>query len=236
MSAATMHRRAGLLRYAAIQFVVLTTVAMQAYGGGKLLDRSAPGYDPFGNFLSDLGATRAWSGQPNHVAAALFSIALGTLGIAFMAFAGAWSSFAFAQRRARGVGIASRVCGTLSGAAFLGVAVTPVNLALDLHNALVVAAFALLLGYAATLSYVSALNGASRTWRLVTATYLVLVGGYVAVVVLGVRAGITSPRGLWILVASQKAIAYASMLYVLYLTTAARGQLPIMASRRSATG
>ena len=63
-----------------------------------------------------------------------------------------------------------------------------------------------------------------------------LVGGYVAVVVLGVRAGITSPRGLWILVASQKAIAYASMLYVLYLTTAARGQLPIMASRRSATG
>ena len=227
MTAARVRRRAGLLRYAAIQFVVLTTVAMQVYAGGKLLDRSAPGYDLFGNFLSDLGATRAWSGHPNHVAAVLFSVALGTLGITFMAFAGSWSSFAFAHGRARGVGIASRVFGTTSGAAFVGVAVTPVNLALDLHNAFVVAAFALLLGYAATLTYVFARNGASRTWLVVSAVYLVLVGGYVAVVVVAIRTGITSARGLWILVASQKAIAYASMLYVLYLASATRSQLAV---------
>ena len=231
MTLASARRRAGLLRYAALQFVVLVTLAMQAYPGGKLLDRGAPGYDLFGNFLSDLGATRAWSGHSNLTAAVLFAIALGTVGLALAAFAGAWSAFAFARGRARAAGIASRVFGTAAGAAFVGVACAPVNLALDLHNTLVVAAFVSLLGYAATLTYAFARNGAPRAWLVASAAYLALMGAYVAVVVIAVRTGVTHPRGLWLLVASQKAIVAASMIYVVYLTSAARDQL----ARRPAT-
>src|SRR5439155_11545077 len=125
------------------QFVVLTAIAMQLYPGG---------YRFFMNFLSELGATRTWEGEPNHGGAVLFAIALGTLGIAMVAFAGAWRDFAFAKGRARVFGIAGQLFGTLSGGAFLAVAATPVNLALDVHNGMVVAAFGLLLGYVACLT------------------------------------------------------------------------------------
>ena len=71
-------KRAWFLRYAALQFVVLTAVAMHFY---------ADGYHFTTNFFSELGMTTTWWGRPNHVSAALFSIALATLGIAFIAFA-----------------------------------------------------------------------------------------------------------------------------------------------------
>ncbi len=106
--------------YAALQFVVLTAIAMVVYGDGYRFSH---------NFLSELGATTTWSGTPNHAAAVLFGIALAGLGSAFVAFAGAWRAFAFARGRARGAGIASQLFGTASGTAFVAVAVTPVNLA-----------------------------------------------------------------------------------------------------------
>src|SRR5438045_2679159 len=121
-------RRGDVLLFAALQFVVLTTIAMAIYPGGYRFTE---------NFLSELGATRTWTGEPNHAGTVLFGIALGTLGVAAIGFAGAWRDFAFARGRARAVGLAGQLFGTASGEAFLAVAVTPVNLALDLHNTLV---------------------------------------------------------------------------------------------------
>jgi len=211
--AAIAHRRAAVLLYAAIQFVALTAIAIRVYAGG---------YDFFANFLSELGATYTWSGQPNHAAAALFSIALGTLGAAFVAFASAWRAFAFAHGRARAVGIAGQLFGTTSGIAFVAVAVTPVNLALDLHNAFVIAAFSLLLGYAASMTIVWSRNGATKAQLAACVAYVLLVCAYAAAVVVAVRSGVGTEHGRRILVVSQKIIAYASMLYIMYLTIAIR--------------
>jgi hypothetical protein len=168
-------KRAWFLLYAALQFVVLTTIAMHFY---------ADGYRFTGNFLSELGMTTTWWGRENHTAALLFSLALGTLGVAFIAFA------------TTETGRAARICGTLSGAAFLAVACVPVNLAMDVHNTLVVAAFAFLLGYAV----------ARRS-----------IGYALAVVVYGIVTA-TSLHDRYTLVVAQKAIAYASMLYIGYVT------------------
>lgn len=222
---ASTRRRAAFLLYAAVQFVALTAIAMHVYAGGKLADPWAKGYDFSGNFLSELGATRSWAGQSNTPSAALFTIALGSLGLALVAFSGTWRAFAFDRGRARAAGIASQVLGTASGAAFFAVAVTPVNLALHAHNTFVVAAFGLLLGYSAALTLVWAKNGATRVQLLASGSYVVLVCVYVAVVVYAVSHGAGSARGLEILVLSQKAIAYASMLYVVYLTVATRQRL-----------
>lgn len=227
MHAIRAHRRATLLLGAAIQFVVLTALAMVAYAGGTTADPRSPGYAFTGNFLSDLGATQAWSGAPNHASSILFGIALGGLGIAFIAFAGAWRAFAFERGRAAAVGIGAQLFGTASGAAFLGVAVTPVNRALDLHNALVLAAFGLLLGYAACLTLVWWRNGASRGRLVASVAYLLVVCGYVASVAVAVRAGVWTEHGRILMVVSQKAIAGASMLYVAYLTLATRRQLQL---------
>lgn len=225
MTPASARRRGAVLFYASCQFVVLTAAAMASYPGGTLLDWRTSGYQFFGNFLSDLGATRAWSGRPNGVAAVLFAIALATLGTAFIFFARTWRAFAFAHRRARVAGLAGELFGIASGAAFLAVAATPVDRAISTHNAFVIAAFGLLLGYAASLTIVWSRNGASAAQRAACIGYLVLVAAYVVSVGVAVRMGVTSPRGVWLMVASQKVIAYASMAYVAYLTLAIRRQL-----------
>jgi hypothetical protein len=216
VSPATARWRAGLLLYAAIQFVALTAIAMALY---------AEPYDLAGNFLSELGATRTWSGAPNHASAALFAIALGTLGLATIGFAGAWRAFAFGRGRARAVGWAAHGLGAASGAAFVAIAVAPVNLAVDLHNAFVIAAFGLLFGYVCAMTLLWWRNGASRVQLATSVAYVVLVGVYFAVVAVAVRTGVTTAHGKMLLVVSQKAVAAASMVYVGYLTVATRRQL-----------
>jgi hypothetical protein len=216
--------RAAFLLYAAIQFVVLTAIAMQLYAGGTAWDPASSGYAFAHNFFSDLGATHAWSGHANHASAALFAIALVTLGVAFIAFAGTWRVFAFERARARAAGIAAQVAGTLSGASFIAVAAAPIDISMRLHNTFVVAAFGLLLGYAAFLTVLLWRNGATRALLAAGIVYVVLVTVYVALVVYAVRGGVASERGFELMVVSQKVMAYSSMVFVMFLTTTTRRQ------------
>ena len=208
--------------WAAIQFVVLTSIAMHVYAGGTIWNPWAPGYTFDGNFLSELGSTRAWSGHDNHASMILFSLALATLGIAFIAFAGAWRGFAFARRRGVALGIASQLFGTLSGLCFVAVSVTPVNLALQAHNLFVVAAFGLLLGYAVCTTLVWWRNGIGRAELAASLVYVVFVLCYVGIVVYAVRHGTWTEREHRWLVVSQKIMAYGSMLYIAFVTVRVR--------------
>jgi len=210
-------RRAAVLRYAALQFLVLVPVAMRLFAGGTYWYRTSPPYEPTGNFLSDLGMTHAWSGQANHASSAVFFLALASVGAALIAFAWAWRGFAHAHGRATFAGRASAVLGTGSGLAFVGVACTPFDLALMWHNAFVLAAFGLLLGYVVALATVMARNGATRAQNAVNASYVVVVLGYVALIFFGPH--LDTRRGFEIQVVGQKLMAAASMLHVIGLTT-----------------
>jgi len=218
---ANAHRRAGFLRYAALQFVALVAAAMVLYPGGTWFDNGAASYQLAHNFLSDLGATHAFSGHANHASQVLFAIALVTLGGALVAFAWAWREFAFAHGRARAAGIASSIAGTASGTAFAGVAIAPVDVVLHLHNGLVIAAFGLLLAYVACLTFVMWRNRAGNLW--LDLGYLALVCAYFAIVMFGPR--FESERGFETQVVAQKVIVCASMLYIAYITTAVRQAL-----------
>ncbi|MEO8548902.1 MAG: hypothetical protein ABI678_02990 [Kofleriaceae bacterium] len=217
------YRLAGLLRYAALQFLVLTPVAMTLYAGGTWFDPGTLHYRFTENFLSDLGMTHAFSGRSNTAAAVVFSIALATIGLALVAFAWTWRSFAFGLRRARWVGHASAVLGTLSGLCFTGVACTPFDLALDAHNTFVIAAFGLLMLYVATITIVMWRNGIAGARFAANFAYLALVAGYVVLVLTGPR--MTTPHGHTVQVIGQKVVAYGSMLHVLYLATSTRRAL-----------
>ena len=223
MTATTAHRRAGFLLYGAIQFIVLTACAMAVYAGGTAYDPSTSSYQLAHNFLSDLGATHAFSGRSNYLSSALFLVALASLGAGLIGFSWTWRGFAFRLGRAAGAGRASRVLGTASGAAFIGIALTPWNLALDLHNALVVAAFSLLLGYVACLTILMWRNQVARARLAASLGYLVVILGYVALVVLGPRLG--TERGYMIQATAQKIVAYGSMLYIIHLATTTRHAL-----------
>lgn len=217
-----VRRRAGFLLWASVQFVVLTAIAMQVYAGGTIWNPWAPGYTFAGDFLSDLGATRAWSGHDNHASMVLFALALATLGIAFIVFAGAWRGFAFARRRGVALGIAGQLFGTLSGVCFVAVSVTPVNLALQAHNLFVVAAFGLLLGYTVCTTLVWWRNGAGRVELVTSLVYVVFVLCYVGVVAYAVRHGTWTEHEHRMLVLAQKVMAYGSMLYISFITLRVR--------------
>jgi len=212
------YRRAGFLRYAAVQFVVLIAAAMIAYPGGTWLDPSTRRYLLTRNFLSDLGATHAFGGEPNHVSQALFSIAMVTLGCALVAFAWTWRAFAYRLGKARAAGIASSLFGTASGVAFAAIPAAPIDLTVPIHNSIVIAAFGALLGYAISLTIVM---GHNRVGRFVTnLVYLVLVFSYFVLVLYGFQ--MHSERGFELLVISQKLIACVSMIHIVYLTTIVR--------------
>ena len=216
-------RRAGWLLYAALQFIVLTACAMATYTGGTWFDPATTRYELTGNFLSDLGTTHAFSGHTNYVSSVLFLIALSTIGAAIIGFAWAWRGFAFGLGRARVAGIASQVLGTASGLAFIGIAVTPWDLALAAHNRFVVAAFSLLLGYVVCLTIAMWRNGIARVRVAVNLAYLALVLGYVAIILFGPR--LDTPSGHLVQVTAQKLVAYGSMLHIIYLTITTRRAL-----------
>jgi hypothetical protein len=205
--------RATLLLYGALQFVALTTIAMLLYPDG---------YRFAHNFFSDLGGTHTWSGAPNRASMVLFSIALGSLGVAFVLFAGAWRGFAFARGRARWLGITAQLFGTVSGLAFVAVAFTPVDLALAYHNGFVLTAFGALLAYAAALVAFWWRNGASVAQRAAGGAYVLIVCAYVALVAVAVSQGVTTERAWVAMVVAQKVVAYVSMLYIAYIAVVVR--------------
>ncbi|CAN5913657.1 hypothetical protein BH11MYX3_BH11MYX3_17110 [soil metagenome] len=215
-----LYRRAGLLRYAAIQFVVLVGAAMAVYAGGSYWHADETGYGLTRNFLSDLGMTRAWSGHANHASAVLFGIALASVGVTLIVFSWTWRRFASMHGRARLAGRMSVAFGTASGISFTGIACTPFDVALHWHNSFVFAAFSLLLGYVVTLAIVMTKNGATRVQNAVNIGYIVLVLGYVALIFFGPRLG--TEHGHRIQVIGQKLIALGSMAHVIVLTTLLR--------------
>jgi hypothetical protein len=225
MTTASARLRAGFLRYTALQFVVLIAAAMWLYAGGTHLDPAAGGYQMGENFLSDLGLTHAWSGRANAPAAVLFGLALGGFGVGFVAFAGSWRGFAFARGRARGLGITAQLLGTAAGSAFIGVAVTPMDLQLDLHNLLVTTAFGLLLLYAIAITLVWWRNGGPRTVIAASVAYVLAVAAYIAVGVVIASHGWVTDHERTILVIAQKLVTAVSIAFVVYATTAVRRQL-----------
>jgi hypothetical membrane protein len=217
------YRLAGLLRYVALQFIVLSVCAMAAYAGGTWWDPGEPHYRFTGNFLSDLGMTHAFSGRANYVSCALFAVALFSVGTTLVAFVWTWREVACARGRARWAGHVSAIVGTLSGLAFIGVALTPFDIALNAHNTLVIAAFSLLPLYVAAFTFLMWRNGIDRARVAANLGYLVLVAGYMGLVLFGPR--LSSPHGHTTQVIGQKIIAYGSMLHVLYLATTTRKAL-----------
>jgi hypothetical protein len=83
-------------------------MAMLLYPGGTIRDPSTSGYSFFQNFLSDLGRTVAWGGQPNYRSAFLFVTSFVILALAlagsFVVFIRLFSSSRNARYSARTAG------------------------------------------------------------------------------------------------------------------------------------
>lgn len=202
-------RAATALIFAAAQFVALTVVAMVVYDGGSGHDASAPGYSLVHNFFSDLGMTVTYSGARNGFASVLFTYALAAVGVALACFGLAVRRLAGRSTGGRVAPALGAVAAAVSGAAYVGIAATPHDLAGGAHSRFVDLAFGFLLVFVVALLVVEVRAGWPRRWTVANAAYLGLLAVYVYILFWGPSTETTS--GLVTQVGAQKVIVYSSI-------------------------
>lgn len=121
--------------------VVFALCAMWQYPGGTSLDAHTAGYSLSRNFLSDLGMTVAYNGEPNAVGVACFVASMLVMVAGAIAVLGQWVRVYVAVPESRGVARAAGALGVLVCGAFVGVAFTPENTVMPLHVGTTLLAF-----------------------------------------------------------------------------------------------
>jgi hypothetical membrane protein len=199
---------------------VLTLGSVFRYPGGSRLDHASAGYSFSHNFLSDLGMTVAYSGQPNPLGALLFTLSMSIvavgLGGTLLGFVRLCSETPHARRLSR----AAAAAGAIVCVGFLGVALTPENRGLELHIKFTMLAFRvfplvpLLLALASRYS-TSLPRRVSVAWTVLAA----VLAAYV--VVIGWGPGTETPEGLTLQISAQKIVAMTAVLIFVYLSVEA---------------
>jgi hypothetical protein len=192
-----------------IQFVILTLIAMVLYPGGTHADPTTKGYSFFRNFFSDLGLTETISGDPKFASFLLFTVAMVLAGAALAIFFIAFLKLFSFSSLGRGFSIFGSIAGTVSGLAFIGVAL-PGNLYPQPHTLSVQIAF--LAFFVAVLFYIPALflkRGYPRINAWTFVTFAILLGVYIWLLFEGPSA--STSTGLIIQATGQKIIVYAAI-------------------------
>jgi hypothetical protein len=184
---------------------------MLFYPGGTSTDHDAEGYSLLGNFFSDLGMVRTYSGDAKTLSLALFASALALMGVAFVLF------FAVMPGSFNGTRlewIASRlgsVAGVLAGVCCVGIAATPWDVYEGAHMVFSVSLAASFL--VAVLCYLVAMlkkKDYPGPCRAVFAGYLCILTVFLYLVIAG--PGAETGRGLVMLAIGQKIVIYAGVL------------------------
>lgn len=208
-------------------FVVLTAVAMLLYPGGTKTDHSTPGYSFFQNFFSDLGLTKAWSGESNGISSALFIVALSLAGAMLALFFVAFAQFFNQSFRGKLLSRLGSVAGVISGICFVGIAATPANLHGWAHGTFVDWSFRMFL--LAVVLYTAVIlveHQYPKRLAWVFALFAILLAAYVVLITVGPSS--ETPSGLKIQVTGQKIIVYAAIVSIFIQ---ARGALRFARSR-----
>ena len=126
------------LSIGAVQYVLLTTIAMLFYPGGSNADPIGgpytEGYTFFGNYFSDLGRTLAINGMVNPIASALYYIANILYALSLIPFFLTIASEFSGKGQGKGAGKAAAVFGLIAGLGTLTYAITPSDLLPMAHN------------------------------------------------------------------------------------------------------
>ena len=118
-------------KYSIMIFFILNGLSMYLYPGGNMNDIKQSNYSFIYNFFSDLGMTISHSGENNIASCVLFNTSLCVIGICFtmlfLSIRNIFSNYKILSFFATAFG----VYGALS---YIGVALTPSNLYLELHS------------------------------------------------------------------------------------------------------
>jgi hypothetical membrane protein len=194
---------------------ISAAIAMFVYPGGTYRDHSTSGYQFFHNFLSDLGATVAFDGQPNRVGAALFVASLVVLVVGLGGTMVGLVRLYARSPSARGLSLAAGAIGLLVCACFIGVAVTPENRLRSLHIVFTKTAFRAFPGVPLFLGLAS--RRVTDVPRRATFAWLAMIAVLVTyVLILDWGPRVTTPYGLVVQVSAQKLVAVGAVLLIVY--------------------
>lgn len=116
-----------------IQYFILIHIAMFFYPGGTRLEPNVQGYSFFSNFISDLGLTRSYSGDPNTISYVLFTISMITSGISSILFYIAIIHFFKTKNQKRLINLTS-LFGIIIGISIIGAGLTPWDIYAESHD------------------------------------------------------------------------------------------------------
>jgi len=119
---------------ACIIFLVLTITAMYFYPGGNREDNMEPGFNLLYVTLSDLGRGFAINSQPNTISQALFLPSFILLGLSYAVFYLILDMFYKETKKIKWISLTGAVLGIISGALYIFIAITPVDIDIHLHN------------------------------------------------------------------------------------------------------
>ena len=199
----------------AIQFFVSSTIAMMVYPGGTIHNRMSEGYSFFDNYFSDLGRTRAWNRQPNHLSNRFFQSSLIIVGTSLVLFFMILPSF-FKSSEAQFIAVVAAMCGIIAALCYIGIALTPLDYNYYRHTLFVRAGFITFLSMC--FFYATAIfnepNYPNRyAWALLIFAGVLFV--QVAIMLGGPRSW-SSPQALRLQATAQKIVVYAEILCMLY--------------------
>jgi hypothetical membrane protein len=200
-------------------------IAMLLYPGGTAHDHATTGYTVTGNFLSDLGMTVAYDGQPNRIGAALFVTSIGLLVVGMGGALAGFVRLYASNTRARRFAYAAATAGAIDCACFIGVALTPENRAMALHVAFTLAAFRIL-PVAALLITLAAHATPTTPPRIVTAWAALTAVLIVYVVMLQGGAWTATAAGFVTQVIAQKLVAIFMVSVMVWQSHVATRMMP----------
>ncbi len=191
-------------------FVGLTTLARAVDPGGTLTNPTTVGDSVSDIFFSDLGRTLAPQGQPNPIAAWLFTFSLASIGVVLIVFFILFPRFFTRTWADASLAWLGSLAGIAAGVCFIGIALTSANLDTDQTSPLIYWAFVILA--AATALYLPVLSRDRRypkRYALVLGVFAAILAVYLYLLFFGPHTKIFA--GVTIQATSQKIIAYASV-------------------------
>lgn len=201
--------------FAAIQFFILTGLAMWLYPGGTIHHPEYEAYDFLYNYFSDLGRTRTFDGESNMTCHLLFKTALGVSGICLILFFVALPSL-FKSNGSKALIFIASFLGILSGICYIGIAYVPYNVDYWGHRTFVRTGFILflLMSFFYTAAILSEKKYPNR-YAVAFGIFVIILAVQVYIMLFGPRA-YRSNEGLYLQATAQKIVVYAEILCMLY--------------------
>jgi len=206
--------------FGAVQFLILTVLAMWWYDGGTLHQRELRGYSFLLNYFSDLGRTIDFRGQPNQWPQYLFRTALTVSGGCLILFFFALPGI-FQNKIAKVlIGIVG-LFGMVSAVSYMAIANIPWNVDYYGHVRFVRIGFLSFL--VVTVFYAAAIiaePGYPKKYAVAFLVFAIILGIQIIIMFFGPRA-YRSEDALFLQVVAQKIVVYAQILCLWYQASGA---------------